>query len=120
MSRLREHEREALSEEHERVEEAARECHVVVNHEQPVVSMSGMGAEQVLKVFELPALSGVRRQELDLVTRAQQLRVRCGQQVPPVDALDAEQQPAGRTAARNSSLVRPSTPGTTPPATAAT
>ncbi len=51
---LGELQREALAQEQEAVEEAARQLDVVVDHEQPVATLGRVGGEQPVEVLELP------------------------------------------------------------------
>ncbi len=74
---------EALGEEQEAVEEAAREDDVVVDHEQPVVLLGRVGREQAVEVLELPEPFGRARVQLDVVAGAHQLGTdRRGQRTP--------------------------------------
>ena len=50
----------ALGQEHERVEEAARQGHVVVDHQQPVVALSGVLGQQRVEVLEAAPVARVR------------------------------------------------------------
>ncbi len=83
---------EPLGEEEERVEEIPRQRDVVIDHDQPVVSLSRMAGQEAIDVFELAAIADRRREELDLMSRADQLG-RCHiQQVGHPLPLDAERQ----------------------------
>ncbi len=61
---LCERQREALAQEQEAVEEAARQLHVVVDHQQPVVAVGGMLGEQPVEVLELAP--SIRRASVQL------------------------------------------------------
>ena len=71
---LREPQFEPLGQEDERVEEASGQRHVVVDHQQPVVSLGRLPLEQRVEVFELPPAAGHCPFEMDLVAGAAQLR----------------------------------------------
>ena len=84
----------ALGQEHERVEEAARQRHVVVDHQQPVVALGGMLGEQRVEVLEAAPVARVGLGERDRVARAQQFRASGRQQVRDVRALHGDRQHA--------------------------
>ena len=73
--RLGEPQLEALGEEQERVEEAARQRDVVVEHEQPVAAVERVRGEQRVEVLELAARRRRRLvRDLDVVARARAAR----------------------------------------------
>ena len=103
MRGLREPEAEALGAQQERVQEPAREPHVVVDEQQPVVAVGGMGGERGVEVPPLALAGRQRRGEvlLDVVVRAGELRRRRGRRGARVGlARDAEHEdsPARRLA----------------------
>ena len=54
MSRLGQSQVKSLGQKHELVEEVAWKRDIVVDHDQPVVSLGGVSLEQTVEVFELP------------------------------------------------------------------
>ena len=73
MGGLRQRQREALAQEQEAVEEAARQLDVVVDHQQPVVAVGRMVRKQQVEVLELATTARVGGVQLDVMARAQQL-----------------------------------------------
>ncbi len=65
--RLRQRQREALAEEHEAVEEAARQLDVVVEDQQPVVPLRRMLDQQPVEVLELAEHARGCDVQLDIV-----------------------------------------------------
>jgi hypothetical protein len=67
MRGLGEHQREALAQEQEAVEEAARQDDVIVDDEQPVAIAGRVLGEQQVEVLELPAILRWAGVQLDIV-----------------------------------------------------
>ena len=85
---------EALAQEQQAVEKAARQRHVVIDDEQPVLTLGRVVGEQPVEVLELAHASGLARVQLHPVAGAQQLRVcSCGQRAA-LRSLDPEHQHA--------------------------
>ncbi len=92
MRGLRQLELEPLGEEDEGVKKAARQRHIVVDHQQPVVSLGWMLFEQGVEVFEFAEGAGHRAFEINLVARAIQLRSRGRQERGLTFALDRQRE----------------------------
>ena len=90
----------ALGRAQERVEEAAGEGDVVVDHEQPVAFIGRVVGEQRVEVLELAARAGRRGHDIDLVAALEQSRSRgVHQRSRPLDA-EREHAPPRRLASR--------------------
>ena len=97
VGRLGEAEAEALGEEHERVEEAARQHDVVVDEQQPVVAGGRLGAQRGVEVVPLAGAGGGEDlAQLDGVARARELPAGARGRRGVLGARDREgQDPAG-------------------------
>ena len=102
MGGLRERQREALAQEHEAVEKAARQLHVVVEHQQPVVAVDRVRGQQQVQVLELAARVRRAGVKLDVVARAEQLDAHRRRQLVALGPLDSQREhpPQRRLAAR--------------------
>ena len=89
MSGLGQLQREALAEEQEAVEEAACQLDVVIDDQQPVVTVGRVPGEQPVEVLELAPSFGRGAVQLDVMSRAQQLVGDGPEELAALGALDA-------------------------------
>ncbi len=94
MSRLGEGQGEVLAKEQEAIEKAGRELDVVVDHEQPVVSVERMLGEQAVEVLKTTAPFRWAGVDVELMTRAPKLGVDRARQLGSLGTHDSQREHA--------------------------